>query len=244
MNTQLTTINPSQSGPLAMPGHFELEGFEDLGQGDIILPRWSIIQPTSKKPGADDHVGQFQRNIDGEFRPHLDVVLLKVSPTRLLWSGDTSDTRPECFSRDAVNGSAYGVCAQCQFNVQVNPALRDQSDAKICNFGYTLLTVDDVEAGTMALIGAMGTSVRPVKVLTTQFVQRKRPAFSAVVRLEVERVTNEKGKFYVLKPSIREWLDQERMAPWRELFLSLKGATIRDIDEDDAGEDGSEAPPF
>src|SRR5579885_738271 len=108
----------------------KLEGLEDLGQRDFVLPRWSLIQPTSRKEGADEHVGQFLRNIDGEFRAELLTVILKVSPTRLLWSGDPTETQPECVSRDAVTGSVYGACARCQFNPSASPDLmRDLQEA-------------------------------------------------------------------------------------------------------------------
>lgn len=223
-------------------GAFGLEGFEDLGQNDIILPRWSIVQPVSKREGADTHVGQWVRNIDGEFRPLLEVVLLKVSPNRILWSGDLADTQPECVSRDGVAGSAYGACASCSFNVQANPALREDPRAKRCNFGYAMVVCDDVEQGTMALVGAMGTSVRPLKTLTTQFIQRKRPAFGALVTLGTERTTNDKGVFYVIKPAITQWFTDQEAAYWRELYQSVAGQTVRDYDEADAGTE--EAVPF
>jgi hypothetical protein len=239
MSTALA-IHGNNGGLMAQPAHgLALEGFEDLGQRDIILPRWSIVQPTSQREGADAHLGQFVRNIDGEFRPALDVVLLKVSPTRLLWSGDLVDRRPECVSRDGVTGSLYGACASCAFNAQVNPGLRTDPAAKHCNYGYTLVVIDDVTEGTMALLGAMGTSVRPIKVLTTQFVQRKRPAFSGVVRFETERITNEKGKFYVLKPSIVRWLDDAETERWRKIYQTLIRSVIRDL-EPEPEEDSSE----
>lgn len=214
-----------------------IEGLEQLSQSDLILPRWSIIQPTSKKEGADDHAGQFVRNIDGIFQAAIDAVILNVSPSRLLWSGDLNDKRPECYSRDGANGSKYGACFVCDFNITANPDLKAAKDAgdkslKVCGYGYNLLLVDDLQAETMALFGAMGTSVRPLKVLITQFQQRRRPPFSAIVRLETERQVNDKGKFYVVKPSIKSWLSAEDTRYWRELYLAIQGKAIKDIDED------------
>lgn len=228
---------------LAPAGHFNtlgVEGLEDLDQSDFILPRWSIVQPTSKREDADDHLGQFVRNIDGEFRPSIDAVLLKVNQSRILWSGDLNDKHPECVSRDGLTGSVYGACAKCQFNTLINPGLRTDSNAKRCNFGYTVILIDDLDAGSMALFGAMGTSVRPMKVLTTQIMQRRRPLFSWVVRFETEKITNDRGKFYVLKASLAKQLDDADTAIWRDLYHSLAGAAIRDYDE---AQDGEEAPP-
>lgn len=236
-NQSLTT--PGQPG-------FGIEGLEGLGQRDIILPRWSIVQPTSQREGAEQHPGEFFRNIDGEFRPSLSVVILQVTPSRLLWSGDRSDTRPECASRDGVTGSVYGPCNACDFNWLVNPALRDNPQAKACSAGYTLLLVDDVAEGTMALFGAMGTSVKPAKILVTQFVQRKRSPFSAVVEFSTELQKNERGKYYVLKPRIGRWLSPEEAAQYRERWLEVKGVVVRGIDEEEPGDvpAGDEPLPF
>ena len=239
---------PVSGGSVATtsPG-LAVEGMESLDQSDLVLPRWSIIQPTSQKPGAEEHPGQFVRNIDGEFRPYVDAVILQVNKTRLLWSGDLSDNRPECLSRDGAQGSVYGPCTECEFNIEVNPdlaaerAANPKSSLKICGRGYTYIIVDDPEAETIALLGAMGTSVRPARVLNTQFVQRRRPPFTAVVRFETEMTRNDRGKFYVLKPRIVKWLEPERAQAMRELYLSLKGMAIKDID-DDAEPEASDGP--
>jgi hypothetical protein len=200
-----------------------------------------LIQPTSRKVGTEGHAGGFIRNIDGEVRASLDIVILSVNPSRLLWSGDLNDKRPECFSRDAVAGSVYGACNACAFNPSVNSqlmaAIKGGSNPKSCSFGYTWLVIDDVEAATPALVGAMGTSVRPAKILVSQFVQRQRPPFTALVSLESERQTNDRGKFYVLKPTITRWFGDDEIAPWRALYQTLKGVTIRDIDEEEEAVD-------
>jgi hypothetical protein len=232
---------------LAVPHNTSLgiEGFEDLGQSDIILPRWSIVQPTARMEGAKKHIGEFVRNLDGEFRDHLDAVLLKVSPNRILWGGEPGEFRadrsPECTSRDGVVGSVYGACATCQFNASYNKDLWGDPRAKKCNFGYSVVLVDDVEQSSMALFGVMGTSVRPMKTLTTQFIQRKRSAFSALVRLETAEITNDRGSFYVLKPTIAAWFDDAETRVWRDLYQSVAGSLVRDYE--DAGEgDAAEAP--
>lgn len=243
MSTQMIPAQTTAIGPT----NGAVEGLEDLDSRDFILPRWSLIQPTSKKDGADEHVGQFMRNLDGAFREHLDVVILKVSPSRLLWTGDLADKRPECFSRDGKEGSIYGACGQCQFNPQVNRQLLDELKAgnttlKACGYGYTYVLVDDQETGSLALLGAMGTSVRPAKILNSQFQMEHRSPFSCVVRIASEKQTNDRGKFYVLKPSIIEKLDAERTAVWRARYQELAGRVVKDIDEEPAGSDDSNIP--
>ena len=233
MSTQITTTR--HGGALAPAGHLTIEGLEGLTSNDVILPRWSLIQPTSRKDGADEHVGQFVRNLDGVFREHLDAVVLMIQPSRLLWSADTSDRRPECYSRDGATGSVYGDCATCQFNTQANPSLvaemRNGGQPRICSFGYNLIIVDDLEEKSPALLGAMGTSVRPAKTLISQFATKRQSPFASLVRVESEKQVNEKGKFYVLKFSVQRRFDDAQVAEWRDLYLNLKGATIQEVED-------------
>lgn len=235
MSTQMTT---RQHGAPATTGHLGIEGLEGLSQQDVILPRWSLIQPTSRKEGADEHVGQFQRNLDGAFREHLDAVILMIQPSRLLWAEDQSERRPECFSRDGVVGSVYGDCATCRFNVQANRDLlaeiRAGGSPRTCSYGYNLVLVDDVAEESAALLGAMGTSVRPAKTLISQFATKRTPPFAHSVRIDSERQVNDRGKFYILKFTLGPRLGADEAAKWREMYLSLKGATISDIEEGDA----------
>lgn len=210
-----------------------LEGMEGLDQSDLILPRKTIVQPTSKKEGADEHLGHFHDNLTNEMVPNIEAVILQISKARTLWSGDLNETKPECASYDGTAGRTYGTCAECQFNTDVNPGLWESNDMKRCNRGYLLLCVDRKD-GTMFLLGAMGTSVKPAKILISQFVQKKRSPFSALVRFETVKIVDDKGKYFVLKPFIVKQLTAEETAEYREMHLALKGVQIADIDPDEA----------
>lgn len=237
--TTSMTIPASQA---VEPTHFTTEGWENLDQSDVILPRYSIIQPVSRKPEAGKHIGQFQRNIDGQFFSHLDVVILRVDHARIKWTDDLNAKRPDCFSRDGKTGSVYGACNACRFNVQVNLELAKKRAAgetqahEICNFGYTLLVSDAVGSGEHALLGAMGMSVRPVKVLFSQFIQKKAPPWGAHVRLETAETTNSKGRFYVLQPTVAEWFRADQVSQWKGIAADFQSLVLKDVDEDDDGE--------
>jgi len=233
-----------------------VEGWEGFDQSDIIVPRWAIVQATASFEGAEKHAGEFRRNIDGEFRPHLHVVIIQPARTRLLWPPDISDRRPECFSRDAINGSrprehtedgdVYGSCLTCDYNAQYNrelmAALQADQIVRSCGFGYTYLVCDDIESQqSLAFLGAMGTSVRPAKTLNSQFISRRRPPFSAVVLFETERQTNDRGKFYMLKPSILKWLTPAETQPYAELAASLRGVSLRDYEPEELGDEPAAA---
>lgn len=246
---------PEPSG-LVAPGGYGIEGMEGIGQADVVIPRWNIVQPTSKQDGVEGHEGQFRRNTDGAFASQLQAVILTISPTRLLWSDDLTERRPECVSRDAVTGSLprnergeYGACASCAFNIQANAQLaadrRAGTDVKVCGYGYTYLLADDPVENpqSMALFGVMGVSVRPAKLLNSLFVAKRRPPFSALVQFSTVLEKNDKGKYYVLKAEVQDWLKDEEVAAWREQFLMARGLAYREFEEEDAPAEPVAAAP-
>ncbi len=221
-----TSLAVPAPAPLVAPG-VPIEGLEGLGQRDFVIPRWNLIQPTSQFDGAEQHVGQWRNSITGEFRAVLDVVILSISPSRVLWSGDRSEQHPECTSRDAVTGSEYGACAACQFNPQANrdlaAALRDgQKELKACSYGYTYL-VADRETSEVAIIGVRGTSLRAVRPLQTQFLSKRRPTYTAGVRLATRLEKNDRGKFVVLDPQVEAWFEPSEIEPWQALARATRG---------------------
>jgi hypothetical protein len=260
----VATVEPVAPMATIQPGlgAFGIEGLEGVGQQDIILPRWSVVQPTSKFEGADEHVGYFRKNLDGSYVKELDVVVLTVDASRILWSGDLQDKQPECVSRDTVHGSLprnehgmYGACASCAFNPQHNRELMEQRQSgqqvKACGYGYNMLVASAEEPHAPALFGVMGTSVRPIKTLISQFAERRTSPFSAIVRFTTEKQTNDRGKFYVLTPTVIRWFtdprnpDRASFDTFRALYLQYKGATVRDIEEDDADVAAGDDPaPF
>lgn len=211
------------------------EGFEGLDQQDLILPRMTILQPTSKKDGKE---GEFHNNLTGECLPSLEAVILKVNRTRTLWSGDLGDTRPECQSYDGLVGRVYGPCEQCQFNPEVNAVLWEEKNLKRCNRGYLFLCLNPKDEA-MFLLSAMGTSVKPARILISQLVQKVRSAFGALVRFETSRVVDDKGKYYVLKPTVVKAYSQAEVVPYREMSRSLQAVAIHEVDEGAEAEEPS-----
>lgn len=233
----VTTIQPRQSF-LPSTGSIAIEGLEGLNQQDLILPRKTIIQPSSKREGADEHLGYFHDNLSNEMVPSIEAVILQISHARTLWSGDQSDSTPECASYDGVTGRVYGACADCQFNYDADPGVWGDKDIKQCRKGYLFLSSDRAD-GSMFLLGAMGTSVKPARILISSFVQKRRSPFSAVVKFETQKIIEEKGKYYILKATISKWLTDDETREYREMHLALKGVPISDI-EPEANGDGNE----
>lgn len=261
MSTDITVVN-RRPAPLArVAPSLGIEGLEMMTTDDLVLPRWSIIQNTSKKPGADDHQGYFHRNLDGLFVKKIEAAVLTIRPARLKWK-QALGGNPDCTSHDRVNGSTYGACNTCQFNRRYNLELaQEYSDGntkahEVCNEGWTVVIVDDLEVGSPAILGAISTSAQAPQIFATQLKWKyKCPPFARHVTIESERKENAKGKFFVLKMIIGEPFDPEEMAMWREMSKAMTSVTIKDIEadepndtegpyeEEEESEAPSEAPP-
>lgn len=243
MDTKITT--PTPVGALS-GGGFRIEGMETLGRSDVILPRKTILQPSSKREGE---AGDFYDNLTRETVAQLDVVILSITHTRTLWGDDLAVGKPECTSLDAITGS-YGTCVACSFNPEVDHKLWNKG-VKRCSLGYLFLCCDRL-TDAMFVFTANKTSARPARVLLSQLVLKRKPVFSAVVRFATKKEQNSQGKFYTFLPSIAEDLPGVDVARYREMYLAMKGVPIRDVedvgdmpdapDSDPVYQDGE--PPF
>ncbi len=240
---QSTSVAPYQSmAPSTEVGGFGIEGLEDMGRRDIVLPRKTIVQLTSKK---SELYGGFFDNLTNQATKTIDAVILQIKHSRTLWpGGGEGDGQPECRSADGITGTneaGGGLCAECSFNPDVNSDLWKKG-MKRCSLGYTLLAVD-ITDNTMFIFGAEKTSAKPVKPLISQFVNRRKSPFSFVTRFETVKVVDE-HTYYVFKPSIVKELDAVEFANYRDLYQPMKGATIKEVDEEgEAPADAGAVPP-
>ncbi|MHB1131681.1 MAG: hypothetical protein ACYC4L_04765 [Chloroflexota bacterium] len=241
--TQIAT-RPSNLPTLV--GGLGIEGMEDLGQADMILPRRSIIQPTSDHEGAK---GTFFDNVSEECVPRIHAVILRISRGATKWGADLSSKTPECRSYDGLTGTAYGACNRCQFNAEVNQDLWDLggNDAKTkrCSRGYEILAVDTADQ-SMFLLGIRGMSVKPLKGFITKLAKKARPPFTLVTGLGTEKHVDAKGNYFTLTFDTVQELTPEEAAPYREQSLAMKGVAIKEVEEEptEAPGEGPDGQPF
>lgn len=212
--------------PSTHVGGFGIEGLEDMGQRDMVVPRKSIVQLTSKH---SEEYGGFYDNLTKQAVKSINAVVLKITHTRTLWSGDPNDEKPECTSRDNVTGTQHGACADCQFNTDNNSDLWDKG-MKRCSLGYNLLCINS-EDDSLFVFQALKTSAKPVKALITQYVNRRKSPFAFITKFMNEKVTVDGNTYYVFKPMITKQLDATEYQVYREIYLSMKGATIREVED-------------
>jgi hypothetical protein len=220
---------------LSVPGGYGIEGMEGLGVEDMIVPRWDILQPTSRKDGTPGH---FSLNLSGETRETVDAVILKISKTRVLWSGNPQDRVPECSSTDGVTGRTHGECAGCNFSL-FDPT----GVAKVCKQGYTYLCCDPENPEMLFLISMYGSSVSSAKVLNSQFLQKRRSPYTAVVAFKTVVKVGDKGKYFVHEPRITRWLQPAEFAPYQDLSRMMAGVAIREVEPEIVAEATHQAAP-
>lgn len=236
MTDQALAVRPNGQRNLATPmPPVGLEGMDDFSTADLEIPVIKIVHGVSKMEGAEEHVGQFWNSISGEFAKTLDVVILNGRHSRALFSGDVSEAdRPECVSRDGVNGTAYGACSACDYNADLHPELWSDETRQRCNKGYTLfLYLPDSDE--FAIFTATKTNVAPIRKLNTQLaLKAKVPLFGALITLGTEKQEERGKKWFTIKPVIKRLHSPDEVAEYRQMAAALKGVQIRVMDDEAA----------
>src|SRR5437773_6593411 len=91
-------------------------GLEALGPEDLIIPRLSLVQPTSQIDGVE--AGKFYMNLTGEEFDQVEAVFLKVTKGRVYFAEETTERKPVCGSSDRIKPSP-------RFEPPVAPACKD-----------------------------------------------------------------------------------------------------------------------
>jgi hypothetical protein len=93
---------PSSNGAVptvAMSG----AGMEILGPEDLIIPRLTLVQPTSQIDGVQP--GKFYINLTGEEFDQVEAVFLKVTKGRVYFAEEATERKPVCGSSDRIKPS-------------------------------------------------------------------------------------------------------------------------------------------
>lgn len=83
----------SHAGTIALPESLQgYTGWEAFDSSDLVIPRYRVIQPTSKT----GHEGNFLCNLTGEEVETMNIVVVKADKARAMWSQqDRSKNSPE-----------------------------------------------------------------------------------------------------------------------------------------------------
>lgn len=231
-------LTKTEETALAIPAPGAPLGLEEVKDDeDLIIPRFRVVQPTSK---MSEEAGTFHNNLTNACKPTLRCALMRLSRTRVYWDPDDLTAPPLCASNDSKeprpeykeNGwiPETGQCADC-----VKSKWHANGDRPACALGYTFLGID-LDEGMPFFINLGRTSARTAKQIISAFVLRKEALFSRPIILSTEKMEDERGKWYVVRQEIGEPLIPEDHAAAMVWFEQLGGVEI-------APDLSQEAPP-
>ncbi|MCL5266106.1 MAG: hypothetical protein M1343_13105 [Chloroflexi bacterium] len=238
-----TALTPATSNlPTVYKPIEDVEGLEGFDRSDVTIPRRSIIQPTSDKNRGE--LGSFFDNLTGEAIPEMEVIILRISKSRALWTpGENRSKNPECRSNDSIHGCTVGenpverLCTQCEYNPDVNQSLWDKATFnprvhRRCPEQRDFLCIDYAD-GSMFQLTAKGMSVKSIKPIISLFANTRKPVYSAIIKLWAQ--LDPDGTYCMLKGQKVRWLEGEELGGAKEMFDMMRGVEIKDIDADDTG---------
>src|SRR5215467_4687830 len=191
-------------------------GMEVLGPEDLIIPRLTLVQPTSQIDGVE--AGKFYMNLTGEQFDQVEAVFLKVTKGRVYFADDAIERKPVCGSSDRIKPSprfespAAPTCKECIFSRW------NGKEPPFCNESYNLLGVM-VETGFPFWWSVKSTAIAPTKRFLSAIALRARMGknlFDAKATIKSQLVTLP-GKKYHVPVYTHTWLKDSSV--YREVYV-------------------------
>ena len=227
--------------PMRAPGP-SIEGLEDLDfYQDVTLGRWRLVQKMSDIEGKP---GQWNNNLTGELRDVLELIVLRVSPSRAYFS---DDRKLVCSSRDAHTSLSGRDCATCPESLWREDK-EGSPEQPPCGRGFTYICWDQIDEA-LCLAGAMSTGVTSAKKYNGYLVHKRLPPFTIGTTFTSHHEVGAKGSWEQLDIIPGAPLSTEKAAEMRQMYRSLAGLTYHEVDQEGPGPEtgppvfDDEAPP-
>lgn len=222
----LTTRHSAETRIMVPKRNIPIEGLEDLTlEEDLILPRWRIVQYSSTIKGQP---GQFNSNLDEELRNKLDLIVLKITPSRAYFNDDRELV---CASNNGHVSTRGQQCINCPDSLW-----GEDGEPPLCSRGYTLICLDPQD-DSLCLIGALRTSVPGMKRYNSLLVKRKQPPFAFLTRFTAEDQVSPKGKYFILNIDLLGENAPDKIAEYRQQYQALANVNIVEVEEPPIGDD-------
>ncbi len=182
-------------------------GLEQLYEDDLVVPRVSVVQPTSREGTP----GRLRSNLTGDECETIDLVVLRVQRGKVLWSATLGDD-PECKSNDGLVPAASvehpqsdRCCVAAGRHLRpVCPAAtwrpKDGNGGRLeppaCRDTYSVIGLD-LATESPFMMALHGSGLRAVRVFRTVLLQRRLNIYDAACTLRLRKQTNGKGSYYV-----------------------------------------------
>jgi hypothetical protein len=170
-------------------------GLEELYEDDLVIPRVSVVQPTSREGTP----GRLRSNLTGDERETIDLVVLRVQRGKVLWS-TTLGEDPVCKSNDGLVPAASVEHPQSDRCCEVRgPHLRPVCPAATWRptpGNVYVLVCLDLASEQPFMLSIHGSGLRSVRILRSVLLQRRLNLFDAAVTLKLRKQTNSRGSYF------------------------------------------------
>lgn len=218
--TRLTTRNTVGTQVIIPKRHLQIEGLEDLTlEDDLILPRWRLVQYSSTIEG---HPGQWNNNLTEEVRNYLDLVVLKISPSRAHFNDERELV---CASHNGYQAANGRYCLECPLSLW-----GEDGEPPPCSRGYTFICLDPKD-DSLCLVGALSMAVTPAKRYNSVLAHKKNPPFLFTTRFSGTDTIAPKGKFFLLKLELSGENSPEAIDKYRQEYQALATVRIQEYEE-------------
>lgn len=200
----------------------EFTGLEEIGQGDIKLGKWKLLQPTSAEVTKDIPPGSFYNTVTKEVREELIVTVLKTGKSRVMFpekyrKGDKAQCRSVDFIRKTEGLADAGpICENCKYSKW------EEGEKSRCSIVYYFIGLDDTD--TPFRIQFRGASVPPVKDFLSQVYMTLKKAnkgiFSFKIKITADYKSDDKGNYYIAVPSPAKNEEGKLIVPSKEQYIN------------------------
>jgi hypothetical protein len=197
-------------------------GLDNIRPEDIILPRLSILQPTSPLVTEDGYqVGDIVNSITNEnYGKRFEFYVLHYYPNRVKWESDDPGSPIECSSDNNITGSKFGKCAECPFSKWSKNA-QGQDERPACTEFKNIIVLpanegDDMDTSPIVFSGKRS-ALKPVNTLLSALAVSRKPAYASRWVLTVEKNQKDRQTWYT--PKFTKGDDIKTVAE----FMALKG---------------------
>ncbi len=219
---------------------------DSLGQGDLIMPRYRLVQNTSREGTP----GKWLNNLDSSIElDRLNIIILQISNFRTYFppKGQGND-KPLCRSNDGIKkvdetGVGDSFCKTCRYSVW----RKDERGATVkppCSMGYTILGLIELSPGMFepGMVSFKGAAIRSCKRYFTRMTSRGIAPFLYLTSISSESVTNDKGRYFVPVFEMGRDLTREEINFAAEQFKSCRQYMNTDLMVDTFNDEEASSP--
>lgn len=176
-------------------------GLDNIRPEDIILPRLTILQPTSPLAQEDGYsAGDIVNSITNEnYGRKFEFYVLHYYPNRVRWESPDPGSPIDCRSEDGLTGTkrdaehAGGNCGACPY------AQWRGDERPSCTAFKNLIVLPKTEDASPIVYSAKRSALKPTNQLLSALAVERKPAYASTWVLAVEKNQKDRQTWYTPK---------------------------------------------